>query len=193
VGDFVVEVQRQWAPNGADRFYNLVDNGFYDGVAFFRVVERVVAQFGIHGDSIVSAQWRDSFIPDDPVLLKNTRGTLSFATAGAPDSRDTQVFINLRDNEELDGLGFAAFGRVLDGMGVVRRLYSGYGDGPPNGNGPSQDRLQLKGNRYLRLDFPNLDYVERATIVEVSPILITANPVASPGRPPSARPWPEAS
>ncbi len=166
-GTFLVEVRRAWAPRGADRFYNLVRAGFYDGVRFFRVLEGFVAQFGISGDPEVSAAWEGAAIPDDPVRRENTRGTLSFATSG-PNSRTTQVFVNLGDNRRLDGMGFAPFGEVVEGMDVVESLHAGYGEGAPRGNGPRQDRIQEEGNDYLEAEFPELDHVERARIVSTS-------------------------
>ncbi len=164
-GDFVVEVQRAWAPNGADRFYNLVKNGFYDDVAFFRVIDGFMVQFGIHGDPVVWANWRTAQIPDDQVVESNARGTVSFAMTSQPNSRTTQVFINYGDNANLDEYGFAPIGTVSEGMDVVDGLYSGYGEGAPQGSGPDQLRFMDEGNEYLRTDFPELDYVERATIV----------------------------
>jgi len=164
-GDFVVEVHRDWAPNGADRFYNLVSNGFYDGVRFFRVIDGFMAQFGVNGDPQVSARWRNATILDDPAAQSNVRGTLSFAATGRPNSRTTQVFINFRDNSNLDAMGFAPFAEVVDGMDVVVQLYSGYGEGAPNGQGPDQNRVQAQGNEYLQSDFPQLDSIEHATIV----------------------------
>lgn len=163
-GRFLVEVRRAWAPRGADRFYNLVRHGFYDGVRFFRVLEGFVAQFGISGDPRISRAWEDATIADDPVRHENVRGTLSFATSGR-DSRTTQVFINLGDNGRLDDMGFAPFGQVVEGMDVVGSLYAGYGEGAPRGQGPRQDRIQSEGNEYLKAEFPELDYVERARIV----------------------------
>jgi len=163
-GDFVVEVHREWSPLGADRFYHLVESGYYDGVRFFRVIPGFMAQFGIHGDPTVSAIWRDRHIPDDPVRQSNVRGMISFATAG-PSTRTVQVFINYRDNSRLDGMGFAPFGRVVEGMDVVDRLYAGYGEGAPQGRGPQQDRIQAEGNAYLGREFPNLDSVRRARVV----------------------------
>ncbi len=163
-GDFVVEVHRDWAPNGADRFYSLVKSGYYDGARFFRVLSGFMAQFGIHRDPKVSAVWRERRIPDDPVRQSNTRGMVSFATAG-PNTRTTQAFINYRDNGMLDGQGFAPFGRVVEGMEVVDRLYAGYGEGAPQGRGPDQGRIQAEGNAYLEREFPKLDYVKRATVV----------------------------
>lgn len=164
-GDFVVEVQRSLAPNGADRFFNLVSNGYYDGVRFFRVINGFMAQFGIHGDPQVNARWSDATIPDDPVVGSNTRGTLSFAMTGQPNSRTAQVFVNFGDNSNLDGMGFAPFGQVVDGMDVVDALYSGYGEGAPSGDGPYQPQIQSEGNQYLEAEFPELDYIVRATIV----------------------------
>jgi peptidyl-prolyl cis-trans isomerase A (cyclophilin A) len=163
-GIFVIEVRRDWAPLGADRFYNLVKSGYYDGVRFFRVIPGFMAQFGIHGDPRVSAAWRDARIPDDPVRQRNARGMVTFATAG-PGTRTTQLFINYRDNNPLDGMGFAPFGRVVEGMEVVDRLYGGYGEGAPGGRGPDQGRIQAEGNAYLERAFPELDQVRRATIV----------------------------
>jgi peptidyl-prolyl cis-trans isomerase A (cyclophilin A) len=164
-GSFVIEVHRDWAPNGADRFYNLVKNGFYNDARFFRVLEEFMAQFGINGNPDISAVWRDANIKDDPVKQSNTRGTVTFATAG-PNTRTTQVFINFGDNAGLDGQGFSPFGKVVSGMDVVDSLYSGYGEGAPNGQGPDQGRLQAYGNAYLQKSFPKLDYVKTATIVK---------------------------
>ncbi|HEY4856756.1 MAG TPA: peptidylprolyl isomerase [Xanthobacteraceae bacterium] len=162
-GTFVVEVHRDWAPNGADRFYNLVKNGFYDDTRFFRVVSGFMVQFGINGDPRVAAPWRSATMKDDPVKQSNKRGTITFATAG-PDSRTSQVFINFADNSPLDRQGFSPFGQVTSGMSVVDALHSGYGEGAPSGRGPEQGRIQREGNAYLEKDFPNLDYVKKATI-----------------------------
>ncbi len=164
-GAFVVEVTRAWAPSGADRFYNLVKNGFFDNVRFFRVVEGFMAQFGIHGDPGISAAWRSARIPDDSVKQSNKRGYITFATAG-PGTRTTQVFINLVDNGTLDAQGFAPFGRVVSGMKVVDKLYDGYGEGAPRGRGPDQGRVQMEGNAYLEKTFPKLDYIKTASIAE---------------------------
>lgn len=163
-GAFVVEVHREWSPNGADRFYNLVANGFYDNVRFHRVIRGALAQFGIHGDSVVAAAWRERNIEDDPAMQSNTRGFVSYATKG-PNTRATQVFVNIANNTQLDALGFTPFGRVVDGMGVVDGLYSGYGEGPPNGQGPNHALIEFRGNSYLRRRFPNLDFIREATIV----------------------------
>jgi peptidyl-prolyl cis-trans isomerase A (cyclophilin A) len=163
-GPFVIEVHRDWAPNGADRFYNLVKNGFYDNVRFFRVVEGFMAQFGINGDPKLSSIWREARIKDDPVRISNKRTFVTFATAG-PNTRTTQVFISFSDNSNLDAQGFAPFGQVVSGMKVVDSLYNGYGEGAPGGRGPDQGRVQKEGNAYLASAFPNLDYVKKATIV----------------------------
>lgn len=164
-GDFVIEVHRDWAPLGADRFYNLVKIGYFDEVAFFRVIKGFMAQFGIHGNPAVNAVWRNARIADDPAgKQSNTRGMVSFATAG-PNTRTSQLFINYANNAQLDGMGFAPIGRVVEGMNVVDALEGQYGEGAPMGRGPSQGRLQTEGNAYLRADFPALDYTRKATIV----------------------------
>jgi peptidyl-prolyl cis-trans isomerase A (cyclophilin A) len=164
-GVFVVEVHRAWAPNGADRFYNLVKNGFYDGVRFFRVIGGFMAQFGINGDPKVNAIWRDANIPDDPVKESNKKGYISFAMGG-PGTRTTQVFINFVDNQRLDSMGFPPFARVTKGWDVVEKLHAGYGEGAPSGMGPNQMLLQAQGNPYLEAQFPNLDHVRTAKIVK---------------------------
>ncbi|MGH6671880.1 MAG: peptidylprolyl isomerase [Xanthobacteraceae bacterium] len=162
-GTFVLEIHRDWAPNGADRFYNLVKNGFYDNDRFFRVISGFMVQFGINGDPRVSAVWRHANIKDDPVTQSNGRGFITFATAG-PNTRTTQVFINFADNRALDNQGFAPFGRVVSGMNVVDALYAGYGEGAPQGAGPDQQRIQQQGNAYLIRNFSKLDYIKKATI-----------------------------
>ena len=162
-GELVIEVQRELAPNGADRFYNLVKNGWYDDTAFFRVVEGFMVQFGINGNPALNTVWREARIPDDPVREKNTRGMITFATSG-PSSRTTQVFINLVDNLNLDPMGFAPFGKVVSGMETVDKLYKGYGEGAPRGAGPNQMLIQTKGNEYLMAEFPKLDYTQKATL-----------------------------
>ena len=162
-GAFVIEVHRDWAPNGADRFYNLVKNGFYDDTRFFRVVSGFMVQFGINGDPKLSPGWRNAKIPDDAVKQSNKRGNITFATSG-PNSRTTQVFINFKDNAGLDGQGFAPFGQIVSGMDVVDKLYAEYGEGAPNGRGPEQMRVQAEGNAYLTKDFPKLDFIKKATI-----------------------------
>jgi len=162
-GPVTIEVTRAWAPHGADRFYNLVKNNFYDGDRFFRVVSFVV-QFGINGDPSVSRLWSNLTIPDDPVKQKNRRGMVTFATLGK-DTRRTQVFINLKDNSSLNTQGFAPFGRVISGMNeVIDHLYFGYGDMPPRGAGPDPTKIELQGNRYLEDKFPRLDYIKTAAL-----------------------------
>jgi peptidyl-prolyl cis-trans isomerase A (cyclophilin A) len=164
-GTIVIEVHRDWAPLGADRFYNLVKNGFYDDTRFFRVIDGFMAQIGIHGNPAVAAAWRGAQLRDDPVKQSNKRGFVSFATAG-PNTRTTQLFINFRDNTNLDRMGFAPFGQVVTGMDVVDKLYSGYGEGAPSGRGPDQARLQKEGNAYLQKEFSRLDYIKSATIAK---------------------------
>jgi peptidyl-prolyl cis-trans isomerase A (cyclophilin A) len=162
-GVIVIEVHRDWAPLGADRFYNLVKNGFYDDIRFFRVLDNFMAQFGINGDPAVMAAWRGANIKDDAVKQSNKRGFITFATGG-PNTRTTQVFINFKDNAGLDGQGFSPFGEVVTGMDVVDKLYSGYGEGAPQGRGPDQSRTQMEGNAYLTKEFPKLDFIKKATI-----------------------------
>ncbi|MBN1442916.1 MAG: peptidylprolyl isomerase [Planctomycetes bacterium] len=158
-GDFVVEVYREWAPRGADRFYNLVKIGFFDEARFFRVVPNFVVQIGINGDPRVNAVWRNARIPDDPVAETNAQGTVTFATAG-PNSRTTQIFINFKSNAGLDAQGFSPFGKVVEGMDIVGAI------NPQYGQRPDQMRIQTQGNAYLKAEFPRLDYVKRASIVE---------------------------
>jgi peptidyl-prolyl cis-trans isomerase A (cyclophilin A) len=157
-GTFVVEVTRAWAPGGADRLYNLVRHGFYDSGRFFRVVPGFVVQFGLSRDPAVSARWRPATIPDDPVTQRNTRGSLTFATAG-PNTRTTQLFINYGDNSRLDAMGFAPVGMVVEGMDVVDRIFAGYGERP------AQHLIEMQGNAYLAAQFPQLDSIARAVIV----------------------------
>jgi peptidyl-prolyl cis-trans isomerase A (cyclophilin A) len=165
-GDFVIEVTRDWAPNGADRFYNLVKIGYFKDLAFFRNIDGFMVQFGIHGDPAVNAKWRESNIKDDPVTQSNKPGYVTYAQSSRPNSRSTQFFVNFRDNANLDRMRFAPFGKVVEGMEVVKSLYNGYGEGAPNGRGPEQGRIQEEGNAYLKKDFPKLDYIKSATIVE---------------------------
>ena len=163
-GNFTVEVTRSLAPNGADRFYNLVRSGYFKDVAFFRVIPGFMCQFGIHGDPKVAAAWRKAQIPDDAVKSSNTRGSVTFATAG-PNTRTTQLFINFGDNSRLDNTGFSPFGKVTEGMDIVDKINGEYGEGAPSGRGPNQSRIQTEGNAYLKKDFPNLDYIKSATVV----------------------------
>lgn len=164
-GEFVVEVTRAWAPNGADRFYNLVRNGFFDDVRFFRVMENFMAQFGMHGDPQVQARWTQATIPDDPVAASNTRGTLTFAMRGE-NTRTTQLFINFIDNSRLDPMGFAPIGTVIEGMDVVDQIHAGYGESASRGgNGPLAQNIAARGNEYLEESFPELDHIVSATLV----------------------------
>jgi peptidyl-prolyl cis-trans isomerase A (cyclophilin A) len=162
-GEVVIQVHRAWSPNGADRFYNLVTNGFYDDVRIYRVIDGFMAQFGLHGDPLVNAQWRNSIIVDDPPVQSNTRGRASFAKGG-PNSRTTELFISLRDNPGLDDQGFTPIGEVVGGMDVVDRFHGGYGDGPPRGEGPYQAQARIQGNSYLDAEFPELTRILRAWV-----------------------------
>ena len=157
-GRFVVDVHREWAPIGADRFYNLVNSRFFDDVRFFRVVAGQLAQFGMHGDPKVQDAWRDAVVEDDPVKHGNTRRSVSFASRG-PNTRTTQLFINLRDNSAYDRLGFAPFAEIVTGMDVVDSLYSRYEERP------DQELIDTEGNAYLAREFPNLDYIKKAAII----------------------------
>jgi peptidyl-prolyl cis-trans isomerase A (cyclophilin A) len=157
-GAVTFEVTRSMAPNGADRFYNLVKAGYFKDIAFFRVVPGFMCQFGIHGDPKVAAAWHAANITDDPVKGSNTRGTLTFATAG-PNTRTTQLFINFGNNTFLDNQGFAPFGKVTEGMDVVDKINTEYGERP------NQGAVQMQGNEYLKKTFPNLDYIKSATIL----------------------------
>src|SRR5712675_2780597 len=147
-GDFTIKVTRAWAPNGADRFYNLVRHHFYDGAAFFRVLPGFMAQFGLSAYPEVSKVWETATIKDDPIVQSNHRGFVSFATAG-PNTRTTQVFINYGNTEALDRSGFSAFAMVSEGMEVVDKLYNGYGEGAPDGHGPNQGLIGNRGRAYL--------------------------------------------
>ncbi|MCL5288461.1 MAG: peptidylprolyl isomerase [Acidobacteria bacterium] len=167
-GDFVVKVTRAWAPNGADRFYNLVKHGYYNGAAFFRVLDGFMAQFGIHANPQVNAQWYNAMIKDDPVKKSNLRGYITYAMGG-PNTRTTQLFINYTNNARLDADGFSPFGQVTQGMGIVDRLYSGYGEGAPGGRGPRQDLIQSRGSAYLEKEFPKLDTIKSATLLPPAP------------------------
>ena len=162
-GLIVITVHRDWAPIGADRFYNLVKNGYFDDLRFFRVLDGFMAQFGIHGDPSIDAAWMRANLKDDAVKQSNKRGFVTYATGG-PNTRTTQVFINYGDNASLDKQGFAPFGQVTTGMNVADKFYSGYGEGQPSGAGPSQGALHSQGNAYLLKSFPKLDYIKTATI-----------------------------
>ncbi len=165
-GDFVLEVERAWAPIGADRFYNLIRAGYYDDSRFTRVVPKFIAQFGIAGDPEVAALWGNRSIPDDPVTHSNVRGTFGFAMTG-PGARTTQIFISLVDNSREDVQGFAPLGRVVSGMNVVDSLYSGYGESSGGGvRARHQGPLWAGGNPYVDRMYPKLDHLVRITIVK---------------------------
>lgn len=163
-GDVLIAVERAWSPNGAARFYDAVKAGFYDECRFFRVVPGFVVQWGINGDPKVQAKWRDAEFKDDKVpageRASNTRGFVTFAKSGKPNSRTTQLFINYGDNARLDDLGFSPFGKVVEGMDVVDKINSKYRERPDQG------AIQQKGNAYLKEEFPDLDFIKKATIVE---------------------------
>ena len=158
-GDFVIEVHRDWSPNGADRFYTLIDSGAYDDCKFFRVLPDFMVQFGINGDPKVAAKWREATMKDDVVQKSNKRGFITYAKAG-PNSRTSQVFINYKDNTGLDSQGFAPFGQVIEGMDVVDKINSEYRERP------NQGLIQSQGNKYLEAEFPKLDGIKKATILE---------------------------
>ena len=165
-GEVVIRVHRDWAPHGADRFYNLVQAGYYDGCKFFRVIDGFMAQVGMHGDPRVNAAWRAAAIPDDPITQDNTRGRVTFAAQARPNTRTTQIFINTADNTRLKQAGsFAPFGEVIAGMEAIDALYSGYGEGAPQGRGPSQGQIMSQGNAYLERAFPKLDAIVSAHVV----------------------------
>jgi len=164
-GDITVAVTRDWSPNGADRLYNLVKIGYYKDIAYFRVVPGFMAQFGIHGDPAVNKVWRTATLPDDPVKQSNKKGFLTFAKTGAPNSRSVQFFLNLVDNANLDGMGFAPIGQIVEGLDVLEKINSEYGEGAPRGRGPDQGRVQQEGNAYLKKDFPRMDYIVSAEIL----------------------------
>jgi len=159
-----IEVHRDWAPAGATHLFQLVKSGFYDGARFFRVVRGFVVQFGINGDPQTNAMWANATLPDDPVKQHNVTGTVTYAMRG-PNTRSTQLFINLADNRgSLDSKEFAPIGKVVEGMPVVLELHSAYGDMPPMGQGPDPARLQQQGNDYLDSHFPRLDFIKKATV-----------------------------
>ena len=165
-GNIDIDVTKALAPNGVERFYQLVQSGYYNDVAFFRVIPNFMAQVGLHGDPAKNAEWRTKRIPDDPVKASNTRGMVTFATAG-PNTRTTQIFLNFKDNSRLDGMGFAPFGKIRDvSLAVLDSLNGKYGEGAPRGRGPDQGRIQAEGNTYLKRDFPELDYIKKAIILK---------------------------
>lgn len=167
-GPVVIEVKRELAPKGADRFYRLVKEGYYDDLRVFRVVPNFVAQFGMSGDPQTNAKWKNATFADDPVKASNKTGTITFATSG-PDSRTTQLFINLADNERLDNMGFAPFGRVVEGMDVVSKFYGGYGEAP------QQPRIAAQGNEYLDAQFPKLTQIKTARVISENGKAVESN------------------
>lgn len=164
-GAFAIEVTRDWAPLGADRFYNLVKLGFYNDCRFYRVIPDVLVQFGITANPEINAVWHDATMGDDPRKNMNERGAVSYNTGG-PNRRTAQIIVNLSDNPVLDRAGFVPFGRVASGMNVLDKLYSGYGEVPPNGKGPDQMKLVTQGNEYLTKEFPKLDFIKTAVLAE---------------------------
>ena len=159
-----IQVTREWAPRGADRFYNLVKAGYYDGVTFHRVIDGFMAEFGIHGDPWVNAAWRQATMQDEPVRKPNIRGRVSYSKSES-DTRTVQVFINTDENRSLDGQGFSPFGEVVEGMDVVDALYSGYGESPTRGGeGVYQAMAIARGDEYLNEEFPLLDRIEKAVL-----------------------------
>ena len=164
-GPFEVAVHRDWSPKGADRLFFLVSHRFYDGARFFRAVPNFIVQFGVPADTLVSRTWASRRIADDSVRRENVRGTISFASGG-PNTRTTQLFINLKDNKRLDPLGFIVVAEVVAGMSVVDSLYQGYGEAAPRGKGPNQARIAKEGEGYLARDFPLLDKIVEARVVQ---------------------------
>ncbi len=179
-GVFVVEVHRAWAPLGADRFYNLVRYGYFTDAAFFRVVPGFVVQFGLSADPAINKVWAMANIQDDPVVQSNKRGSLVFATAG-PNTRTTQLFINYADNARLDGMGFAPFGTVVEGMDVVDKIYPGYRESP------NQGLITSQGDAYLKANFPDIDKIKLARIVRPVPPATHAATGAKPAAKPAAK------
>lgn len=163
-GPVVLQIHKDWAPNGVERFHELVTSGFFTNARFFRAIEGFMVQFGINADPKMSMLWQTAMIPDDPVKQSNTKGRITFAKRGVPNSRTTQLFINLANNARLDETGFAPIGEVVEGMEIVESLYTGYGEGEPRGHGPSQDHIQTQGNAYLEQYFPRLDYIKKASV-----------------------------
>ncbi len=162
-GNVVIQVYRDWAPLGADRFYSLARGGFYDDARIYRVVPGFMAQFGLNADPYVNQVWKREFLVDDPVVESNTRGRVAFAKGGRH-TRTTEIFISYKDNSALDDEGFAPIGEVVEGMDVVDAFYSEYGDGPPRGDGPYQAMAQARGNEYLDADFPELTRIVGVTV-----------------------------
>ena len=186
-GDFTVTVTRAWAPLGADRFYNLVRHHFYDNASFFRAISGFMVQFGISAYPPVSSAWTNANIKDDSVAQSNKKGFITFATGG-PNTRTTQLFINLVDNGRLDSMGFSPFGQVTEGMSVVESLYTGYGEGAPGGAGPKQDVVEARGKAYLDADFPKLDSIKSATLVGAAAVAAPAKKPAAAAAKPAPKP-----
>ena len=178
-GDFVIDVKRAWAPNGADRFYNLVKIGYFEDIALFRVVEGFVVQFGIHGDKRIAKKWLDSNIAPDPQKESNTKGKLTYAMAGSPDTRSVQLFINYGDNSRLDSQGFAPIGEVVEGMDVVEKFYKGYGERTTR----EQGAIAEGGNAFLRERYPDLDYIKKASLMDGAGATGSAAPSGAPKTP----------
>ena len=179
VGDFVVDVHRAWAPLGADRFYNLVKNGYFTNAAFFRVIPRFVVQFGLNPSAAVNHAWHDARIQDDPVTHTNKKGSIVFATSG-PNTRTTQLFINYVDNPRLDGMGFAPFGEVTEGMEIVEKIFPGYTERP------DQQQITDEGDAYLTKNFPEIDRIKTARIVPPTPAAAPAKVASKPAAKPAS-------
>jgi peptidyl-prolyl cis-trans isomerase A (cyclophilin A) len=171
-GNFVILVHRDWAPNGADRFYNLVRNGFFTNAAFFRVVPNFMVQFGLSANPAVNKAWSNANLRDDPVKESNKRGYITFAQTSAPNSRSTQVYINYKDNTFLDSQRFAPFGEVVEGMDVVDKINSSYGESPDQG------QITDQGDAYISKNFPNIDKIKSARILPAA----GAAPAAAPAK-----------
>ncbi len=182
-GDVVIEVTRKWAPIGADHFYNLVKTGYYDDCAFFRTVPAFVIQWGLTGDPKATANWRKP-IKDDPVVASNLTGYITYAKTSRPNSRTTQLFVNMKDNGRLDRMGFAPFGKVTKGFDVLKKLYSGYGEDITQ----LQYRIEKEGNKYLKAEWPKLDYIKKATVLVPKAKGKATGPAgkAAPAKPPAA-------
>lgn len=180
-GDFVIKCTRAWAPNGADRFYNMVKHGYFTGVSFYRVVPNFIVQFGVSPNPKITAAFNSASIKDDPVKQHNTAGTVTYAMGG-PNTRSNQLFINYADNSgSLDASGFAPIGEVTSGMDVVKSFFSGYGEiSDLGGSGPSQTRAMEGGKAYLDKNYPNLDSIKSTTIISQTP------PRAAPAKKPAA-------
>jgi peptidyl-prolyl cis-trans isomerase A (cyclophilin A) len=191
-GDVVAEFHKEWSPAGAQRVYDLVKAGYFTDARFFRVIKGFMAQFGLSATPELTAKWGEMNLPSEPVKQSNTPGMISFAMIGRParpgwtdESRTTQLFISTADNARLDNM-FAPVGKVVSGMTAVERLYNEYGEGAPNGNGPSQSMIEEIGNKYLEQYFPKLDYIKVATIVPQDAMVGRDAPPAAPATPPAA-------